>query len=138
MGKQIAYWSQQQCSIPYNMVLHLWGTVYSIYGVRDSLPPAGQIRENLLHYSVIKRLPTISPICLCLFHVNLQSCKVHSTSRFYRLLNKFCCRWLIEINLSPSLKATNYADYKLKFGLLDDVLNIVDMENRQVCMQIVH
>lgn len=38
--------------------------------------------------------------------------------------------WLIEINASPSLTASSNDDYNLKFGLLDDVLNIVDLEGR--------
>ncbi|PVD21451.1 hypothetical protein C0Q70_19624 [Pomacea canaliculata] len=38
--------------------------------------------------------------------------------------------WLIEINASPSLTASGKEDYDLKFGLLDDVLNVLDLENR--------
>ncbi|XP_076469921.1 putative tubulin polyglutamylase TTLL9 [Babylonia areolata] len=38
--------------------------------------------------------------------------------------------WLIEVNASPSLTASNQEDYDLKFGLLNDVLNVLDMENR--------
>ncbi|CAG5121522.1 unnamed protein product, partial [Candidula unifasciata] len=38
--------------------------------------------------------------------------------------------WLIEINASPSLTASNKEDYDLKFGLLNDVLNVLDLENR--------
>ena len=40
--------------------------------------------------------------------------------------------WLIEVNASPSLTASNKEDYDLKYGLLDDVLNVIDMENRYV------
>ncbi|ESO96908.1 hypothetical protein LOTGIDRAFT_214448 [Lottia gigantea] len=38
--------------------------------------------------------------------------------------------WLIEINASPSLTASSKEDNELKCGLLNDVLNIIDMENR--------
>lgn len=38
--------------------------------------------------------------------------------------------WLIEVNASPSLTASSQSDYELKFGLLHDLLHIVDMENR--------
>ncbi|XP_064640679.1 probable tubulin polyglutamylase TTLL9 isoform X2 [Lineus longissimus] len=38
--------------------------------------------------------------------------------------------WLVEINASPSLTASNKDDYDLKFGLMEDVLNIIDMEGR--------
>jgi len=38
--------------------------------------------------------------------------------------------WLVEINASPSLTASNPADYDLKFALLTDVLNVLDMEGR--------
>ena len=41
--------------------------------------------------------------------------------------------WLIEVNASPSLTASNKEDYDLKYGLLDDVLNVIDMENRYTC-----
>lgn len=36
--------------------------------------------------------------------------------------------WLIEVNASPSLTATTTADYQLKYGLIADALDIVDME----------
>ena len=42
----------------------------------------------------------------------------------------YCLRWLIEVNASPSLTASNQEDYDLKFGLLQDVLNVLDMEGR--------
>ncbi|CAH1779549.1 unnamed protein product [Owenia fusiformis] len=38
--------------------------------------------------------------------------------------------WLIEVNASPSLTASSKEDYDLKYGLLDDVVNVIDMENR--------
>ncbi|XP_033101541.1 probable tubulin polyglutamylase TTLL9 isoform X2 [Anneissia japonica] len=38
--------------------------------------------------------------------------------------------WLIEINASPSLTASNQEDYELKYGLLEDVICIVDQENK--------
>jgi tubulin polyglutamylase TTLL9 len=40
------------------------------------------------------------------------------------------CRWLIEINASPSLTASGKEDYELKFGLLSDLINVLDLENR--------
>ena len=43
-------------------------------------------------------------------------------------------RWLIEVNASPSLTASSKEDYDLKYGLLEDVLNVVDLENRSVCI----
>lgn len=36
--------------------------------------------------------------------------------------------WLIEVNASPSLTANTTADYDMKFGMLDDVLSIIDIE----------
>lgn len=36
--------------------------------------------------------------------------------------------WIIEVNGSPSMRANTNDDYKLKCGLIDDVLSIVDME----------
>ncbi|XP_052231868.1 probable tubulin polyglutamylase TTLL9 isoform X3 [Dreissena polymorpha] len=38
--------------------------------------------------------------------------------------------WLIEINASPSLTASGKEDYDLKYGVLNDVLNVLDLENR--------
>lgn len=39
--------------------------------------------------------------------------------------------WLIEVNASPSLTANTREDYDLKFKLLHDVLDLVDMEGRR-------
>ncbi|ESO85064.1 hypothetical protein LOTGIDRAFT_221527 [Lottia gigantea] len=38
--------------------------------------------------------------------------------------------WLIEINASPSLTASGKEDYILKCGLLNDVLNVLDLEHK--------
>eukprot|EP00795_Rhopilema_esculentum_P001587 gene1587-16040_t len=38
--------------------------------------------------------------------------------------------WLVEINASPSLTASNTTDYDMKFALLTDLLNVVDLEGR--------
>ncbi|XP_077982123.1 putative tubulin polyglutamylase TTLL9 isoform X2 [Glandiceps talaboti] len=38
--------------------------------------------------------------------------------------------WLIEVNASPSLTASNDEDYHLKFGLLEDVIHVLDLENK--------
>ena len=35
--------------------------------------------------------------------------------------------WLIEVNSSPALTASSKSDYALKFGLLEDMLAVVDM-----------
>ncbi len=40
--------------------------------------------------------------------------------------------WLIETNASPSLSASNQEDNELKFRLLDDMLNVIDMEGRLI------
>lgn len=37
---------------------------------------------------------------------------------------------IIEVNASPSLTASSPTDYTLKFGLLEDMLHIIDMEGR--------
>lgn len=36
------------------------------------------------------------------------------------------------MNASPSLTASNQEDYELKFGLLEDVVTVIDMEQRYV------
>ncbi|KAK2166602.1 hypothetical protein LSH36_37g03006 [Paralvinella palmiformis] len=38
--------------------------------------------------------------------------------------------YLIEVNASPSLTASSTEDYDLKYGLLEDVLHVIDLENR--------
>jgi len=38
--------------------------------------------------------------------------------------------WLIEVNASPSITADTPQDYELKFGLLDDVYTVLDVEGR--------
>ena len=40
------------------------------------------------------------------------------------------CRWLLEVNASPSYMASCREDYEMKFRLLEDTLNVVDMERR--------
>ncbi|XP_063716020.1 probable tubulin polyglutamylase TTLL9 [Symsagittifera roscoffensis] len=38
--------------------------------------------------------------------------------------------WLLEVNASPSLTASSPQDYELKYRLLDDMVTVIDMENR--------
>ena len=38
--------------------------------------------------------------------------------------------WLIEVNASPSISADTIQDYDLKFGLLEDVYTVLDVEGR--------
>ncbi|RLU18293.1 hypothetical protein DMN91_008649 [Ooceraea biroi] len=38
--------------------------------------------------------------------------------------------WLLEVNASPALTGTDNEDYRLKFDLIDDVLNVLDFEGR--------
>jgi len=38
--------------------------------------------------------------------------------------------WLIEVNSSPALTASSKSDYALKFGLLEDMLAVVDMDHK--------
>ncbi|KAG7190240.1 hypothetical protein KM043_006359 [Ampulex compressa] len=44
------------------------------------------------------------------------------------LLNESLTPWLLEVNASPALTGTDSEDYRLKFELIDDVLNILDFE----------
>lgn len=37
---------------------------------------------------------------------------------------------IIEVNASPSLTASSPTDYELKFGILEDMLHVIDMEGR--------
>ena len=38
--------------------------------------------------------------------------------------------WLLEVNASPSLSASSPTDYELKFTMLEDMLSVVDMNNK--------
>jgi hypothetical protein len=38
--------------------------------------------------------------------------------------------WLLEVNASPSLSADTEADHTLKYGVLDDLLTLVDLEHK--------
>jgi len=46
------------------------------------------------------------------------------------LLDESLKPWLLEVNASPSLTADTWMDYELKFTLLSDMLDIVNMERR--------
>lgn len=46
------------------------------------------------------------------------------------LIDKNLKPWILEINASPSMSASTVADYHLKFELLNDVLDVVDIEQR--------
>lgn len=41
--------------------------------------------------------------------------------------------WLIEVNAAPSLYANTLEDKKLKFTMLNDMLDIIDLENKRFC-----
>lgn len=36
--------------------------------------------------------------------------------------------WLIEVNASPSMTANTQTDYKMKMGLLEDTMLVIDMQ----------
>ena len=38
--------------------------------------------------------------------------------------------WLIEVNASPSLSSDTAADHALKVGMLEDMLDVIDLEKR--------
>ena len=44
------------------------------------------------------------------------------------LLDEDLRPWLLEVNASPSLSANNDYDYQLKYQLVTDVLDVIDME----------
>ncbi|XP_076242284.1 putative tubulin polyglutamylase TTLL9 [Calliopsis andreniformis] len=46
------------------------------------------------------------------------------------LLDEDLTPWLLEVNASPALTGTDTEDYRLKFDLLDDTLNVLDFEGR--------
>lgn len=39
--------------------------------------------------------------------------------------------WLLEVNASPSLSADTDTDYQLKYGLIEDTLDVVDVESHR-------
>ncbi|XP_056896040.1 probable tubulin polyglutamylase TTLL9 isoform X1 [Takifugu flavidus] len=46
------------------------------------------------------------------------------------LLDENLKPWLIEVNASPSYVASSREDYEMKFRLLEDTLNVIDVERR--------
>lgn len=44
------------------------------------------------------------------------------------LVDQLMKPWLLEVNASPSLAADTPSDYALKYGMLEDLLTVVDME----------
>lgn len=66
--------------------------------------------------------------CLSCKHKMGQDPRSFELYGFDVILDQDLRPWLLEINASPSLTATSDQDYELKFGLIDDVLNVIDME----------
>jgi tubulin polyglutamylase TTLL9 len=63
----------------------------------------------------------------------VQSIIIHSQNSFELygydvILDELLKPWLLEVNASPSLSATSAEDFRLKFDLIDDVLNILDFD----------
>jgi tubulin polyglutamylase TTLL9 len=40
--------------------------------------------------------------------------------------------WLLEVNASPSLSAETQFDYDLKYGMLSDTFDVVDLEKKYI------
>jgi tubulin polyglutamylase TTLL9 len=38
--------------------------------------------------------------------------------------------WLLEVNASPSLSAETQFDYDLKYSMLNDAFNVIDLEKK--------
>ncbi len=47
------------------------------------------------------------------------------------LLDEYLRPWLLEVNASPSLSANNDYDHQLKYQLVTDVLDVIDMEGKR-------
>jgi len=39
-------------------------------------------------------------------------------------------RWLLEVNASPSLTAETHWDYELKFDVINDMFDVIDVEKK--------
>lgn len=67
----------------------------------------------------------------------VSSCMINDSQSFELygydvLLDSELKPWLIEVNGSPSLTASTQHDKKMKFDLLNDMLNVIDMEKIRV------
>lgn len=76
--------------------------------------------DNLFLTSLLAVQPHMSNDCRCF-----------EMYGFDVLLDQDLKPWLIEVNASPSLTADTPSDYRLKYGLLEDLLGVVDMEKRR-------
>lgn len=87
-------------------------------------PAATNTLFNAIQNLIIRTLLAVQPVM-----INDKHCfELYG----YDILIDQCLKpWLLEVNASPSLTASDKSDWMLKFGMLEDMLDIVDVEGKR-------
>ncbi|KAK3921684.1 putative tubulin polyglutamylase TTLL9 [Frankliniella fusca] len=89
------------------------------------------VQQAILQVNVLLvHVPQHTDWILQLDHLILQDRHCFELYGYDVLLDEDLNPWLLEVNASPSLTATDPEDYRLKYQLLEDVLNVIDMEGK--------
>ncbi|KAG7384047.1 hypothetical protein PHYPSEUDO_003017 [Phytophthora pseudosyringae] len=88
----------------------------------------GPERANKLFYDI--QLVIIKSL-LCVEKIMMNDKHCFELYGYDVMIDENLKPWLLEVNASPSLSANTSSDYQLKCGMLNDMLDIIDLENRK-------
>ncbi|BBN18385.1 tubulin polyglutamylase TTLL9 [Marchantia polymorpha subsp. ruderalis] len=104
------------------------GTKWSLHSLKmHMITKHGEAKVNELFHDIRS---AILRSLLSVQNVIIQDKHCFELYGYDILVDKALKPWLLEVNASPSLAADTPQDRELKYGMLDDVLTLVDMERR--------